>query len=59
MLTGDATPDSMSTGFAARLEGSAWTMLLNTPGELLNAAAWADDTLFVASSDLALRLSCQ
>lgn len=58
VLTGDATPDGVTTGFAARLEGSTWTLLLTTPGELLRAAAWADDTLFLASPNVALRLSC-
>lgn len=58
VLTGDATPDGMTTGFAARLEGATWTHLLTTPGELLRAAAWADDTLFLASHNVALRLSC-
>jgi hypothetical protein len=58
VLSGDATPDAVTTGFAARLEGSTWTLLLTTPSELLHAAAWADDTLFLASPNIALRLGC-
>ncbi len=57
VLTGDSDPDGDPTGFAARLEGSTWSLLVTDPG-FLNTVAWADDTLFLAGYEAAQRWSC-